>query len=267
MKNLLIALLLVLVPVSIFAAGGGKSCGTIDCYDFESALKDNASLQSGAMLFVNYCMACHEAAYSRYERVGTDLGIPMDLVSKHLIFDDSKVGSLMTNAMPEKGAKKWFGATPPDLTLVARARGADWLYTYLLTFYQDKNRPWGVNNLVFKDVGMPNVLLELQGHQNCIPALAVAANGGLKQDPLTGDFLEDEDPAHACGRVTHVEGTGSLTPEEFETAIFDLTNYMVYMAEPMALERERMGIYALLFIALLFVFTYMLNREYWKDVH
>jgi cytochrome c1 len=153
------------------------------------------------------------------------------------------------------------------LTLVARARGADWMYTYLLTFYQDKNRPWGVNNLVFKDVGMPNVLLELQGHQNCIPALAVAANGGLKQDPLTGDFLEDEDPAHACGRVTHVEGSGSLTPEEFETAIFDLTNYMVYMAEPMALERERMGIYALLFIALLFVFTYMLNREYWKDVH
>jgi cytochrome c1 len=264
MKNLLIALLFVLIPVSAFAAGG-KSCGTIECYDFEPALKDNASLQNGAKLFVNYCMGCHEAAYSRYERVGTDLGIPMDLVSKNLIFDDSKVGSLMTNAMPEKAAKKWFGVTPPDLTLVARSRGADWLYTYLLTFHEDSNRPYGVNNLVFRDVGMPNVLLELQGGQTCLPALAIAANGGLKQDPLTGEHLEN--PDIPCGRLAHIDGSGSLTPEEFEKAIFDLSNYMVYMAEPMALERERIGIYALLFIALLFVFTYMLNREYWKDVH
>jgi cytochrome c1 len=182
-----------------------------------------------------------------------------------LIFDDSKVGSLMTNAMPEKAAKKWFGVTPPDLTLVARSRGADWLYTYLLTFHEDSNRPYGVNNLVFRDVGMPNVLLELQGGQTCLPALAIAANGGLKQDPLTGEHLEN--PDIPCGRLAHIDGSGSLTPEEFEKAIFDLSNYMVYMAEPMALERERIGIYALLFIALLFVFTYMLNREYWKDVH
>ncbi len=267
MKNLLIALLLVVAPMSVYAAGGGKSCGAIDCYDFEPALEDKAALQNGAKLFVNYCMGCHEAAYSRYERVGTDLGIPMDLVTKNLIFDDSKVGSLMTNAMPEKAAKRWFGATPPDLTLVSRARGADWLYTYLLTFHKDDSRPWGVNNLVFKDVGMPHVMLELQGEQTCLPSFAIAENGGITQDPLTGDHLEDDDPAHSCGRVAHVEGTGSMTPAEYEKAMFDLASFMAYMAEPMAVERKTMGIYALLFISLLFVFTYMLNREYWKDVH
>ncbi|MEH6551399.1 MAG: cytochrome c1 [Pseudomonadales bacterium] len=265
MNKILIALSLILLPLVVHASDD-KSCGTIECYDFDPALEDKAALQSGAALFVNYCMGCHEAGYSRFERVAADLDIPADLMMDNLVFDDKhKIGNLMTNAMPETLAKKWFGAAPPDLTLVSRARGADWLYTYLLTFYQDKTRPWGVNNLAFKDVGMPHVLLELQGEQVCLPALATAANGGVAQDPLTGEQLED--PEHPCGRVQHVAETGTMSPDEFEQSVHNLTSFMAYMAEPMAVERKRIGGYVMLFLCLLLVVTYMLNREYWKDVH
>jgi ubiquinol-cytochrome c reductase cytochrome b subunit len=266
---LLAMAVLVLIPVKAAGAGGGKSCGAIDCYDFTPALEDKAALQRGASTFVNYCLGCHEAAYSRYERVGMDLGFPEEtreqLLLDNLIFDDSKVGSLMTNAMPEDLAKKWFGATPPDLTLASRARGADWLYTYLLTFHQDESRPWGVNNLVFKDVGMPNVLAEVQGTQTCLPAFKIAENGGIAQDPISGEFLEDDH--QPCGRVSHVEDSGAQTPEEFEKTISDLVSYMAYMAEPVAVDRARIGIYVMFFLGILLVFTWLLNREYWKDVH
>ena len=224
---------------------------------------NKASLQSGAAVYMNYCMGCHSLQYSRYNRVAQDLGIPEDLFQANLMFDpDEKIGALMTNAMDEGNAKKWFGATPPDLTLVSRARQPEWLYTYLRTFYKDPSRPYGVNNKVFKDVGMPHVLLELQGMQECAMGPVKASNGGIKRDPLTGeDVLEDP-----CGNFTLVE-EGLLSPDEFDTAMYDLVNFLAYTAEPYKQDRQRIGIYVLLFISLFFVLAWLLNREYWKDVH
>ena len=215
----LIALLTVL-PLKAVGAESAFDCGTIACDPVDNDVADKASLQRGAQIYMNYCMGCHALQYARYERTATDLGIPEDLFQEHLLFDkDAKFGDLMTNSMSEKDGKKWFGAAPPDLTLIARARGTDWLYTYLRNFYDDPNpsRPYGVNNRVFPDVGMPNVLLEMEQ---------------------------------------------SLEPEEFDLAMTDLVNFLDYTAEPMQLERERTGICVLLYLALLFVFAYLLNRGY-----
>lgn len=266
-------LLLAVMPLSVFGAGGAE----FPLDEFKPAMGDRASLQRGAQLFVNYCMGCHSADYMRYGRLAKDLQIPENLVQENLIFDrDGKIGDLMQIGMQKKLAKKWFGAAPPDLTLVSRARKPEWLYTYLRTFYMDPSRPYGVNNLVFKDVGMPHVLLELQGEQVCKPAWAKAANGGVKRDPLTGANVED---SHVpCGRVEHVEGTGKLKPAEYDAAVADLVSFMAYMAEPVSIEdrkifgiglsqREVIGVYSLLFLALFGIWAWLLNREYWKDVH
>jgi len=224
---------------------------------------DKASLQNGARLYMNYCLGCHELKHSRYKRAAQDLGIPDDLFEQNLIFDpEVKIGSLITNAMDEETAEQWFGVAPPDLTLVTRARQPEWVYTYLRTFYRDESRPYGVNNRVFKDVGMPHVLADLQGMQECAPGPVKAANGGIKRDPLTGeDILENP-----CGRLEVAE-QGTMSPEEFDAAMYDLVNFLAYTAEPMASDRKRIGTFVLLFIALFFVFAWLLNREYWKDVH
>jgi ubiquinol-cytochrome c reductase cytochrome b subunit len=261
--GLLLILALAVLPLKAVAAGGEFKCGSIPCDDFKAQPHDQASLQRGAQLYLNYCMACHSLQYSRYNRVAADLGIPEDLFEANLMFDtDVKIGSLMTNAMNKADAKKWFGAAPPDLTLVSRARQPEWLYTYLRTFYRDDTRPYGFNNKVFKDVGMPHVLLELQGMQECAPGPVLAHNGGVKRDPLTGeDILENP-----CGKF-EITSAGTMTPQEFDGAMFDLVNFLAYVAEPSATDRHRIGIYVLLFIALFTVFAWLLNREYWKDVH
>jgi ubiquinol-cytochrome c reductase cytochrome b subunit len=261
--GLLLILALAAAPLKAVAAGGDYDCGTIPCDEFVANPHDKASLQRGAQLYVNYCMGCHSLQYSRYNRVAADLGIPEDLFEANLVFDpDVKIGSLMSNAMDKGDAKKWFGAAPPDLTLVSRARQPEWLYTYLRSFYKDDTRPYGFNNKVFKDVGMPHALLELQGMQECAPGPVLAHNGGVKRDPLTGvDILENP-----CGKF-EITFAGEMTPQEFDGAVYDLVNFLAYVAEPMATDRHRIGIYALLFIALFTVFAWLLNREYWKDVH
>jgi ubiquinol-cytochrome c reductase cytochrome b subunit len=256
-----LAIILALSFGSLKAVGASGPAVHLDHMDVD--LHDNASLQEGAKTYMNYCMGCHSLQYSRYERVADDLGIPHDLMKANLMFDPSqRIGSLMENSLADAQAKKWFGATPPDLTLVARARGTDWLYTYLRTFYADPSRPYGVNNKVFPDVGMPHALLELQGLQECAMGPVAAANGGVKRDPLTGEDIL----AGPCGQFD-LATEGSLSPEEFDGAVYDLVNFLAYVGEPAAVKRERIGIYTLLFIALFFVVTWLLNREYWKDVH
>jgi len=278
MKNVFVslrglALATVMAVASLAQAAGGPG---IELFDFEPNLKDKAGLQKGAQTYVNYCLGCHAMKYQRYNRLAQDLGIPEELVLEHLIFDDKKVGGHMTNPVSPKLQKKWFGAAPPDLTLVARARGEQWLYTYLKTFYVDESRPYGVNNLVFKDVGMPNVLAHLQGDQACKPAFAVAENGGEKRDPLTGAPIED--PAKPCKRVEGIDGTGSLSAEEFDEVVQNLVSFMVYTAEPIKMhdrtflgfdlnQREVVGVYSILFLLVFGVFAILLNREYWKDIH
>jgi len=254
---------LTILPLKAVGAESAHNCGSMACDEFSADPRDKASLQNGARLYMNYCMGCHSLKYSRYNRVAEDLGIPEDLFQANLMFDPSvKIGSLMDKAMDDRTAKVWFGATPPDLTLVSRARQPEWLYTYLRTFYRDDSRPYGVNNRVFKDVGMPHVLLELQGMQECAMGPVAAHNGGVKRDPLTGtDILEEP-----CGQFT-ISEAGELSPEEFDSEMYDLVNFLAYTAEPMAVDRQRIGMFSLLFVALFFVFAWLLNREYWKDVH
>lgn len=266
-----------LLPLKAVGAESAFSCGTMDCDHIDVDANNKASLQSGAKMYMNYCMACHGMKYARYERTANDIGVPVELFEGNLKFEGmsgeidgtARIGDLMENAMPEPMAKRWFGAAPPDLTLVARSRGTDWLYTYLRNFYIDPSRPYGVNNKVFKDVGMPHVMLDLQGVTECSPGPVVAKNGGIKRDPLTGEeMLYDADgkALNPCGRLAVTE-EGAMTAAEYDQAIYDLVNFMAYTAEPMVEERKRLGVYVLLFIALFFVFAYLLNREYWKDVH
>ena len=262
MGALLFVVLLVVLPIKAVGAEGGKSCGTIDCEPFQAELTDYASLQRGANLTVNYCLGCHSFKYSRWERVADDLKIPHDLMMENVVFSGQKIGELMKIAMPSDKAEQWFGAVPPDLTLVARSRSPEWINTYLKTFYVDPTRPLGVNNKVYKDVGMPHALLDLQGLQQCAPGPVIAGNGGIKRDLLTGeDLLEDP-----CGRFTLAE-SGTLNEEEFDQAVYDITNFLAYVAEPMAEQRKQIGRWVLLFLLLLLVPVLLLNREYWKGIH
>lgn len=262
MGGLLIVILLAWLPLKAVGAESEYHCGTIPCDEFEADPSDKESLQRGAKLFVNYCMGCHSAEYSRWGRVASDLKMPAGLVMDNLVFADQKIGDLMKIAMTKEKGKQWFGAAPPDLTMITRARTSEWVYTYLLHFYADPNRPMGVNNKVFKDVGMPHALLDLQGLQECAPGPVVAANGGVKRDPLTREeILEDN-----CGRYTLVQ-EGTLSPEEYDQAAYDLVNFLAYTAEPMAEDRKRIGTYVLLFLAFLFIWVWLLNREYWKEIH
>jgi cytochrome c1 len=199
---------------------------------------DKPSLQRGAALYMNYCLGCHSLKYQRYERTADDLEIPHDIMLENLIFTGQKIGELIEIPMPRESAKQWFGAPPPDLTMVTRVRSPEWVYNYLKTFYIDESRPFGVNNKVFDNVGMPNVLIELQGVQR-------ESGDGLLVD----------------------EGTGQLTEQEFDKAVYDLVNFLHYIAEPSRADRYRIGIYVILFLVILYVFTYLLGREYQKEVH
>lgn len=251
--NKFFAMIAALIPALAMAAGGSS----IPLDEHRTDLYDKASLQRGAQTFMNYCMGCHSLEHARFNRIAKDLDIPDELMMENLVFDtDKKFGSLATIAMQQEDSKRWFGATPPDLTLVARVRRPDWLYTYLRSFYEDPTRPWGVNNVVFKDVGMPNVLGDLQGRQ--VMGVAPVAVGF---DTLTGQEITEE-----RDHTLYLAEEGTLNAKEFDNLVFDLVNFMVYVAEPIAVERQRLGWWVLGFLALLFIPVYLLNKEYWRDI-
>jgi ubiquinol-cytochrome c reductase cytochrome c1 subunit len=260
MKKQLIALIFAALPA--FASAAALLEYPNDHVEID--LKDKASLQDGARTFVNYCMGCHSAQYQRYERVAKDLGIPEGLMLENLVFTGAKIGEHMKIGMRPQDAKVWFGAAPPDLTLVARVRGNDWLYTYLRTFYEDPARPWGVNNKAFPNVGMPNVLVGLQGRQvlGC-KQVPVVEHGKKQYDPLTGTPITHE----ACDQLTVMPNTGTLNEAEFDEKVKNLVGFLAYSANPVKLESQRIGVYVLLYLAFFFVFAYLLKREFWKDVH
>ena len=215
---------------------------------------DQASLQRGAKYFVNYCLNCHSASYMRFNRLH-DIGLTDQQILQNLVFTGVKVGDLMKSSMDPKESKAWFGATPPDLSVIARARaseagsGADWLYTYLRSFYRDAERPSGWNNTVYPNVGMPHVLWELQGEQV------------LAEHKVRGDgYMKTE-------LALKLDQPGLLKPAAYDQAIADLVNYMTFMAEPVRNDRKQMGIIVLMLLSLLFVLFYALKKEYWKDVH
>lgn len=253
MKKFFIAIMMVLLPVAANAAGAKAP---LDHIEIDHANKE--SLQRGMQTFVNYCLGCHSAEYQRFERAAVDLGMPNELVEENLIFGEQKVGEQMTNAMPKAEAAVWFGTAPPDLTLESRLRGEDWLYTYLRSFYEDKSRPWGVNNVVFPDVGMPNVLEGLQGVQKNHCTKEELVHQKKEIDPLTG--------LQIGGCLTLAE-KGTQSTEEFDKTVYDLVNFMSYMGNPVLLESRSLGTKVLIFLAIFFVFAFALKKEYWKDVH
>ncbi len=268
------------LPMVILCLSGLMSGGlfaaeaTYPLAEMQPDLRDKASLQRGARTFINYCMACHELQYQRYVRTAEDLGIAPDLMLEQLVFDpDTRLGALMENNLTEEDAKQWFGAAPPDLTLYTKLKGGpEYLYTYMRVFYEDPARPLGVNNLLFENVAMPHALLELQGLQRrvCRDIPRLAANGGELRHPLSGEPVLEQ----ACGeqltergysQLELVAGSGSLSPGEYDQVIYDLANFLYYTGDPGRLERERMGVYVLLFLAFLFLFVWLLSREYVKE--
>ncbi len=251
MRKLIVGLFIAILPALGLAAGPSVELDTM-----EPDHTNKESLQRGAALFTNYCMACHSMEYARYKRVSDDLGIPPELYEENLIFTGAKIGELMENSMDKDMAADWFGAPPPDLTLESRLRGEDWIYSYLRGFYKDDTRPLGVNNVVFENVGMPHVMADLQGLCAAEPRIGE----GASVDPLSGDVRN----ADTCPEW---ETEGSMSPAEFNAAMYDLTNFMSYMGDPIKVEWERLGMFALIFVAIFFIFAYLLNREYWKDVH
>ncbi len=239
MKKLLLSLLF--VPLFAWAAERG--------YRLERALidtKDLLSLQAGAKTFVNYCLNCHGAQYMRYNRL-TDLGLTEAQIRDNLVFTDAKVGDTMKVALTPKDGKTMFGAAPPDLSVIGRSRGADWLYTYMRTFYRDAKSPTGWNNAAFPQVAMPHALWTLQGERalEIVPAKDGHGPATYKWSQLSA---------------------GTQDALQYDTTIRDLVNYLVYMGEPAASRRKQIGVVVLLALGILFVFAYALKKEYWKDV-
>lgn len=263
---LLVAALLTLLAAAVTPSA--HAAGAVDwpMEPFDADLENMPSLQNGFRLYVNYCIGCHSLKFQRYERTADDLQIPHELVMENLVFTGQKIGELMTSAMDPDKAKSWFGAPPPDLTMVARVRGNDWIYNYLKTFYVDETRPLGVNNKIFPNVGMPHVLADLQGVQRegCLQVPKIAANGGEMRDTLEqGKAITEE----KCGLLYVEEGSGAYDAEQYDAAIYDLTNFLYYVGDPSRLQRHRMGIFVLLFLVVLGCCTYLLNREFWKGIH
>jgi ubiquinol-cytochrome c reductase cytochrome c1 subunit len=247
---LFMAAAVVLTPVMAIASSGAH------LYKAPIDINDKASLKRGAKAFADYCYSCHAASFMRFNRIAKDLDMSEQEVRDMMIHtrgkkgDPTKIGELMKVSMTADYAKNAFGTAVPDLSLEARARGADWVYSYLRSFYLDPSRPTGFNNTVFPDVGMPNVLWSLQGLQEA--KFETVEHDGVEVEHLEG--LELVQP----GKLSHVD---------FDMFLGDLTNFMVYLAEPVQVERRHMGWKVLLFLVVLFGFAYALKKEYWKDVH
>ena len=256
MKKLILSLL---ASLSIFgttahAAGGGIAW---DKFPTER-VTDMAALQNGAKLFVNYCLNCHQAAFMRYNRL-RDIGLTEQQIKDNLIFTGAKVGDLMKVPLDPKDAKDWFGGLPPDLTLIARSRsaagqgtGADYVYTYLRTYYRDETKATGWNNLAFPGVGMPHVLWELQGQQRAV-------------------FAEQKDPHDPTKVVQVFKGfeqitPGTMTQAEYNTATADLVAFLQWMGEPVQNSRTRLGVWVLIFLGVFTVIAWRLNAAFWKDI-
>lgn len=249
MRKVLQFFLLFVLGISLAHAAGGNA--KLD--PVETDLSDLKSLQRGARTFVNYCLSCHSAAFMRYNRMGSDLGISENLVKQNLMFASKKVGDLMTVSMSKEDGKAWFGTAPPDLSVISRSRSPEWLYTYLRSFFWDDGKGrW--DNATFPNVAMPHVLFELQGRQRPVYRTQKYVVNGKEQEREVLDQLEQESP-------------GTLSKNEYDAVVKDLTNFMAYLGEPAKMVRTKIGIYVLLFLAVLLVLTYLLKKEYWKDIH
>ncbi|AOK28566.1 MULTISPECIES: cytochrome c1 [Burkholderia] len=251
MKKLLLTLAMFTVAVCLLASAPARADeGGFPLDRAPDNVENLVSLQHGAQLFVNYCLNCHSANLMRYNRL-TDLGISQKEIEANLLFTTDKVGNTMSVAMRPDDAKNWLGVAPPDLSVEARARGRDWLYTYLRSFYRDDTRPTGWNNAVFANVGMPHVLWQLQGQR--------IAKFEEKTDDETGEKVRK---LVGFQQVT----PGTLSPVDYDTAVGDLVAYLSWMSEPEQQTRKRLGVWVLLFLGVLTFLAWRLNAAYWKDI-
>ena len=273
MKNLITLMFATLLATA--SIGGAQAAGghgaVLDKVNMNTS--DLASLQNGAKLFVNYCLSCHSASYARYNRVAADLEIPEALLKENLMFASEKTGDLMISTMPAADAQRWFGVAPPDLTLVARVRKPNWLYTYLRAFYIDESSPSGWNNSLFENVAMPHALYELQGVQKFVGKVDTQAEDSHASLSPIGDAhaAQNSDQLGSLRVVGDAKfelvHPGKLTPDEFDAAMTDLTAFMTYLAEPAMMQRKSIGIFTLGFLIILMGLCYLLKLEYWRDVH
>jgi len=293
MKNQLTIFLLALASLSFSALA--SSSGDIlpnDQMPSYSEHRLTTSMQNGMQIYMNNCMGCHSLKFQRYNRSAKDLEIPEELMISNLMFTGEKIGDLMTNNMPTAAAENWFGTAPPDLSLIARSRNPHWLYNYLRGFYKDDSRPYGINNTVFKDVGMPHALQALQGIQDKTEKVKKLENdiayaeGDIAsarqdmKDEKEGDFdkiITDAEHLIHGNQVELVELSengkyfvlikpGELSLKEFDSAMIDLVNFLEYIGEPIKRERKAMGVYVLLFILFFIGVAYLMKKEYWKDI-
>lgn len=253
MRKLFSLLICVLASNFALAAGGGDV--HLDHIDVDAT--NTVSLQRGLRTYMDYCAGCHSLEYARYNRVARDLEIPEDIFMENIVFSEgARFGDLMKFSMAASDGRDWFGAAPPDLTMVTRVRGVDWVYSYLRAFYADPDRPYGVNNAVFADVAMPHVMLGLQGLCSEAPHQTDAV--GI--DPLTGLSIQSD-------RCTHFEVEGDLEESEFDEVVYDLVNFLNYMGEPYQEDRKRLGWFVFAFLTVLLVLSVLLQRELHKDIH
>jgi ubiquinol-cytochrome c reductase cytochrome c1 subunit len=231
--------------LALLAVAGGAMAATEGALQQANVnVRDIASAQRGAQLFVNYCFSCHSAQYMRYNRLAEDLDLGEELVLEHLVFADAKIGDTMDIAMRPQDAVAWLGKVPPDLSLVGRSRTTDWLYTYFMSFYRDESGNW--NNLLLPNAAMPHVFWQLQGIQEPV----YAEHQGLR----VVERLELAEP-------------GLQTPEQYEQSMRDLVTFLAYLSEPAQIKRRNVGIWVMLFLALFALLTWLLKAEYWRDVH
>jgi len=267
MMNKTVALLAAFLLAAI-AGPAASSGGDIRLEPAPGNRLDLPSLQRGARTFVNYCLNCHSARFMRYNRL-TDIGVDLSMIQDNLMFATDRIGDTMTVAMSPQDGRAWFGVPPPDLSVIARVRGTDWLYNYFLGFYRDDAARSGWNNLVFPNVGMPHVLSRYSGTNRLVTteyedhekaeAAAIAARSLVALAPARDHKYVVESLA--------LETPGTLSQVEYKAMVADLVNYLDYMGEPVKNERISLGLVALLYFVLLFVFAYWLKREYWKDIH
>lgn len=257
--TLLLALVASSVISSAALAAGGHGAAVDKVY---LNMSDKASLQNGARLFVNYCLSCHGAKYARYNRVAEDLDIPLARLKENLMFTTEKEGDLMETTMPAEDAKRWFGVAPPDLTLVARVRKPDWVYTYLRAFYRDDSSPSGWNNSLFENVAMPHSMYELQGVQKLVGKVEKDSHGGIDANAAADDNYKVVGDAKF--ELVH---PGKMSPAEFDKAMADLTGFLTYLAEPAVMKRKTIGVFSISFVLILLMLCYLLKKEYWRDVH
>lgn len=264
MKKMKHCLLITLfAPLLAFAAGGGV---TYPDKPFKADVFNQESLQNGARLYINYCLGCHSLKYQRYNRLAKDAGLDIEVVQENLIFTGAKPGETILNALPHVQAEEWFGKVPPDLSLIGRSKGSDYVYNYLQGFYIDSSKGTGVNNSVFADVAMPNVLEVLEGTKK--PVWETSLNETCLEE--FGDNPSEEDKKkceehHVAGFEQVTKGT--MTEDEFASAAYDLANFLNYVGDPSQIQRYTLGWKVILFLIFMTAVFYILKKEYWRDVH